>query len=138
MQPYIRNLLAIVAGVLAAFVLVGLIEALGHMVYPVPEGLDFTNPDQLQAYVQGLPVGALLFVLAAWVVATFVGGLVAASVARTRPLLYSTIVGAVVLAATIANLLMIPHPRWFAIAAVVAIPIAAFVAARLRPARASD
>lgn len=36
-----RNILAVVAGTVAAFVVVSLFEVVGHLIYPPPAGLDF-------------------------------------------------------------------------------------------------
>lgn len=138
MHPIARNVLAVIAGLIVAFALVAGIEALGHIVYPVPAGLDFSKPEKVQEYVQGLPLGALLFVLAAWIVATFVGGLIAALIARTRPLLFSGIIGAFVLAATVANLLMISHPTWFAVAGITGIVLAVLTASKFISARSKQ
>ena len=66
-----RNAAAIVAGVVVAFVTVMLIDMLGHMVFPPPEGLDFSDPDAIRPYLATLPVGAYLFILASSVVAAF-------------------------------------------------------------------
>jgi hypothetical protein len=135
MHPVSRQGLAIVAGVVVAFGLVAAIEALGHVVYPVPRDVDFTQPEQVRRYVEDLPGGALAFVLAAWTLAAFGGGAVAALIARTRPVLFAGIVGAFVLAATLANLVMIPHPAWFALAGVAGIVVGAWAAGRLVSAR---
>lgn len=45
-----------------------------------------------------------------------------------RPLLFAGIVGTFVLAATIANLVMLPHPTWFAAIGIVGIVLAAVAA----------
>ena len=127
----VRYALALVVGVLAAFLTVTCIDALGHAVYPSPPGLDFNDAEQVNVFVQSLPLGAFLFVLLGWVLATLLGGWLAAYIARTRPLLFGGIVGAVVLCATIADLLLISHPVWFSITAIVAIPVTAFLASRL-------
>src|SRR5450432_3256679 len=124
----IRKIVAVVLGVAVAFGLVALLEAIGHALYPLPEGLDFHNPEHLKIYAATVPLGALWCVLGAWLVATLAGGWLAAFIARERPLLFSAIVGAVVLVATIANLVMIPHPGWFSVTAIVTIPIAAVCA----------
>jgi len=137
MHPVARNILAVVPGAVAASALVALIEAVGHTVYPVPGGLDFSKPEQILAYVQGLPVGALIFVLAGWVIGTFGGALLAAWISKTSPMLCAGIVGGLMLAATIANLLMIPPPAWFAIVGVVGVPLAAWAAGKLRQRKAA-
>ena len=45
----IRKISAVVLGVVIAVILIIAIEALGHAVYPPPEGLDITNKDAAQA-----------------------------------------------------------------------------------------
>lgn len=131
MSNGLRTATGIVLGTLVAFVLVGVIEAIGETVFPPPAGIDFSRPAELATYVERLPAGALLFVLAAWIVATFVGGLVAGWIARGNAVVVAAVVGALVLAATIANLMLIPHPAWMAVAGVAGIVAAAFAAGRL-------
>ena len=126
-----RKIIAVVLGVVVAVVLIIAIEALGHAVYPVPEGLDISNTEAMQAYVTGLPIGALLFVMGAWLVATLGGGLLACFIARETPLVYAAIVGGLVLLGTIINLMSIPHPTWFSITSVLAIIAIIFVTGRL-------
>jgi hypothetical protein len=126
-----RKIFAVVLGVVVAVVVIIAIEALGHAVYPVPEGLDITNTEAMQAYVAGLPIGALLFVMGAWLVATLAGGLLACFIARETPLVYSAIVGGLVLLGTIINLISIPHPSWFSITSLLAIIAMIFVTGRL-------
>jgi hypothetical protein len=126
-----RKISAVVLGVVVAVVLIIAIEALGHSAYPVPEGLDITNSEAMQEYVMGLPIGALLFVMGAWLVATPAGGLLACFIARETPLVYAAIVGGLVLLGTIINLMSIPHPRWFAVTSVLAIIAMIFVTGRL-------
>jgi hypothetical protein len=127
----IRKISAVVLGVVIAVILIIAIEALGHAVYPPPDGLDITNKEAMQAYVMGAPIAALLFVMGAWLVATLAGGLLACFIARETPLVYAAIVGGLVLLGTIINLLSIPHPLWFSITSVLAIIAAIFVTSRL-------
>ena len=126
-----RKILAVVLGIVTAFVLVAVIEAVGHMIYPPPPDLDPTDREALRDYVEGLPPGAFAFVLAAWGLATLMGGVLACVIAKEKPLRYATIVGAVVLAATLLNLFLIPHPLWFSIAGVGLILVMTLAAGRL-------
>lgn len=127
----IRKISAVVLGVLIAVILIIAIEALGHAVYPPPDGMDVTDREAIRAYVMGAPIAALLFVMAAWLVATFAGGLLACFIARETPLVYAAIVGGLVLLGTIINLLSIPHPLWFSITSLLAIIATIFVTSRL-------
>ena len=126
----LRKISAVLLGVLAAFATVTLVEWLGHQVYPLPPGLDFNNPEQVRLFTSNLPLGAFLFVLLGWLLGTLCGGLTACYVAREKPLVFASIIGAVMLAATIANLAMIPHPTWFSIAAIVVIGVGTLLASR--------
>jgi hypothetical protein len=126
-----RKILAVVFGVVVAVVLIVAIEALGHTVYPVPDSLDLTNPEVLKAYMIDAPIAALLLVLGAWLVAALVGGLLACFIAKESPLVYSAIIGGLVLMGTVINLISIPHPLWFSITSVVAIIATIFVTSRL-------
>ncbi len=129
----IRKISAVVAGAVVAFGLVALLETISHALYPLPAGLDFRNPAHLKVYAATLPLGALWCVLGAWLVATFAGCWLAIVIARERPMFFAALVGSLVLVATIANLLMIPHPVWFSITATVTIPLAAFCASLFAP-----
>lgn len=133
-----RNAGAIVAGVVVAFVTVMLIDMLGHFVFPPPEGLDFSDPDAIRPYLATLPVGAYLFILASSVVAAFVGTLLACYIGRGNPVLFGGVVGGIVLAATIANFIAIPHPLWLSISTLAGIVLSTLLAMRLAPIRETD
>ena len=130
MSATARTIFATAAGLVMAFATVAIVDSLGHAAYPVPEGIDLSNPEALAGYVRGLPVGAFLFVVGAWVAATFVGGTAAARLARERGRLAAGIVGAFVFAGTVANLVAIPHPTWVAVVGLGGIALAAWVAGR--------
>ena len=126
-----RKIFAVVLGVISAVVLIIAIEALGHSLYPLPTGMDVTDTEAMQAYVMTLPVTALLIVMAAWLIATLVGGLLACFIARESPLIYAAIIGGLVLLGTIINLMSLPHPLWFSITAVLAIIATIFITGRI-------
>jgi len=133
MPSVARRSIALVVGATVASTLIAGVEALGHAVYPVPAGLDFSNLQQVDSYMQGLPAGALLFVAAAWTAGAFSGGLAAALVAGSHPRLFASLIGGLVLAATLANLLSIPHPLWVVALGVTGIGLASVAAATLAP-----
>lgn len=127
----IRNVAGAIAGVVTAFVLVMLIEKVGHLIYPPPTDLDFSDPEAIRPYMATLPFLALLFPMIAWVIGTFAGALLASKIGTVNPLVFAGIVGGLVLVATIANLIMIPHPVWFSIVSLVAIAASAWFAAKI-------
>lgn len=126
-----RKILAVVAGVILAGLVVYVVEAIGHRVYPPPEGLNMKDMDAMKAYVATLSTGALLFVLAAYILGSFSGGWLAAKIARASQIPLALTVGGVQLLFGIMNLVMIPHPTWFAIASVLAFLPAAYLGGKL-------
>jgi hypothetical protein len=127
----IRNLGAFVIGVVTAFVTVMLVDKIGHMVYPPPPGLDFTNPDAIRPYLATLPIGAFLFILASSVVAAFTGTLLSCCIGTANPNLFGAAVGGIILAKTIENFIAIPHPLWLVLATLAGIILSTLLAMRL-------
>ncbi len=133
-MPILRSVLAVILGIVLAGFLIWAVEGIGHRVYPVPEGVDLTNPQAVAAFIDEAPLGALLFVILAWGVGTLAGGWLAVMVAGRSATLHAMIVGAVMLAGGIMNMVMIPHPPWFWILGVLVFLPAAWLGARLAPA----
>ena len=128
MTSRLRFIVAVVSGAVVAFGVTAGVETIGHTVYPVPPGLDFKNSEALADYVRQLPIGALMFVLAASAIATFLGALLAARIARANGARAARVVGLMVLAASLTNFFRIPHPIWFMAATVIVIPLASTLA----------
>jgi hypothetical protein len=133
-----RNVVAIVGGIVTAFLTRWLIIALSNMIFPPPTGLDFSDVIAVEPYLATLPIGAFLLILASSVVAAFVGTLVACYVGTIGPFYCALIVGGMVLAATIANFIAIPYPLWLSIATLLGVIASAWLAMRLAPASSAD
>jgi hypothetical protein len=125
----VRVILSVVAGVVAGTAVVFLVESLGHRVFPPPAGLNPSDPESIRAAMAKLPIGALLAVLVAWIAGSFAGGWLAALIARR--VVPALIVGFLILAASAVNLIMIPHPVWFAIAGLLVILPAAWLGGKV-------
>jgi len=133
-----KKIAAGIAGVIVAFALVWFVENIGHSVYPPPADLDFADADAMRAYIDALPVGALLFVAGAWFLGTLGGIVTACRIGDAEPRTYTMVVGGLVLLATAANLIMIPHPAWFSITGVVGILVAAWLGMTIGAGSASE
>jgi hypothetical protein len=125
MPNVIRSILGVVAGLVLAFVVISAIEYCGHLIYPLPPGVDATNLESLKAAMANVPTGALLFVLGAWALGSFLGGWLAAFIARFGHVAHALMVGGVLMLMAIVNLLLFPHPVWFwVLSFVVILPVA--------------
>ena len=142
-----RSILAVAAGTAIAVVLIFAFDVLNHAIYPPPaavwEAMDRRDMNAVSAAIEKwlpqAPLGALILAPAGWIVATFVGSLVSALIAKRRPLVHAALAAALPLVGTAVNLWMIPHPTWVAVAGLAGVPLAAvlggLVAERARPAR---
>jgi hypothetical protein len=137
-RSVIRILLPIVGvivGAVTAVATVALIESISSRLYPLPAGVDPRNFDAMREHVKKLPPAAFAFVLAAWWLGTLAGGWVAAAIAGRRPAIWSGIIAALMFAASLYVLAVIPHPTWFAITGLAGIPWFGWLAAKLAPVR---
>jgi hypothetical protein len=125
-NPILRNVLAVIAGLVGGFVVIMLVEMLGMAIDPPPPGLE---PEEL---MRQIPVGPLLMVELAYALGSLTGGAVATKlgVANEHPWL-ALIVGIVLTAAGISNLVMLPHPTWFAVLSTLTFVPLAILGARL-------
>lgn len=126
-----RKLLAIFSGLVVAGLLVAFVEFLGHQTYPPPADLDFSNTEQLQAYIQTLPTGAFVFVLVAWFIGAFAGSFTTTKISfkKTPTLSPTFIFGILFLLGCVGNLVMIPHPLWFSISTILFVPTIIYIVA---------
>ena len=116
-----------VAGVGSAFLVVAVIELVAHAAYAPSVMPDVSTPALMAAYVDSMPLGAFLLVLAAYVAGTVVGGLVGIAIARRHAMRFACLAGGVILLAAIANVVLVPHPVWFVIATLIDIPLVAWL-----------
>ena len=130
-----RSILAVLVGLVAASLAVLLVETASHWMLPPPPGMDVTSRESMATAMQNLPLASLLAVLIAWAVGSFIGGWVAASIARTHQTRCAIIVAVLIILSGIANMLMIPHPIWIWLGGIL-LPIPCGLAgARLAPAK---
>jgi hypothetical protein len=114
----VRSILGVVFGLVASMVAIMAVHRLSMVFYPLPEGVDPNNAEQLKEVLPKMPTEALLLVVAAWESGAFVGGALAALIAGWARCVHAGVIGALVLAATIANFRMLPgvHPEWMIVA----------------------
>jgi hypothetical protein len=136
MAKVVRSIVAVIAGFVAATVVMLLVEwCNGHVLHPelgkAAEGV--TDREAIRALMASAPVGAFLVVLFGWTLGSFVGGLLAAWIGRLAPVGHALVVGLLLTLAGIADNLMIPPPAWFWIVSLLVFLPAAYAGARLAP-----
>lgn len=123
-QPIIKLITGTLAGVIVAGLTVGVVEWIGHALFPPPPGLDLSDPAAMATIIDNLPAGALSFVLFGWFTGSLLGGIVAGVVSRNR--IAPWVVSGFILAGGIHSFIAIPHPLWM-MATGIALPIIAAI-----------
>lgn len=115
MHPIVKNILAVVAGLLIGSTInMSLIMVSGNII-PPPAGADVTTVEGLKASIHLFTPINFLFPFLAHALGTLAGSLVAARFAATGRLIAALTVGFFFLAGGSANVLMLPSPLWFVI-----------------------
>lgn len=138
MASLMRSVFAVLAGfVVAAIVMMAIEMVNGRFLYPeigkAAQGL--TDREAIRQLMAGAPLGALLVVVAGWLIASVAGGFVAGWVARRAPIGHALLLGGLLTLGGVANNLMLPPPLWFWIAGLIVFIPAAYAGGRLVPRR---
>ncbi len=116
------TLAGLVAGLLVAIVVTISIESLGNQLFGA-------SPDAAPG-ARASPI-ALIFPVAGWFLGTLIGGLTAISLSRLR--WEAWVVAGCIMAAAALNFALMRYPAWMGIAALIAIPLAAWIVQRIGP-----
>ncbi|MCF8372950.1 MAG: hypothetical protein K9H64_15115 [Bacteroidales bacterium] len=108
-----KNILAVLAGIVAGTVAIMIVEGFSHFLFPYPPGLDFADKEAMTAYMGSVPIAAKWMVILAWATGSFVAAIVTTLIAKTRQQHLALLVGAILMVFGILNMTSFPHPLWF-------------------------
>ncbi len=113
MHPIIRNIVAVVAGILlGSFVNMGIIN-ISHVVVPPPNGADLSTVEGLKAAMHLMEPKHFLMPFLAHALGSLLGAFVAAAIAKKNAMRIGLVIGVVFLLGGITSVLMLPSPLWF-------------------------
>jgi hypothetical protein len=116
MNPVLKNILAVLAGlVFGSVVNMGLIM-IGSSIVAPPEGVDITSVESIKASMHLFQPRHFIFPFLAHAIGTFAGAYLTIRLAAKHPLRLSMIVGAFFFLGGLTNAFMIPAPLWFILA----------------------
>ena len=113
MNTTVKNILGVIAGVVAGgSVNMGIIMISGSVI-PPPQGADVTTMEGLEAAMHLFEPKHFLMPFLAHAIGTLVGAYIAALIASTKKMYFALGVGAWYLLGGTINVLMLPSPIWF-------------------------
>jgi hypothetical protein len=109
----IRNILAVIAGLVAGTLVNGGLIRLGHAVVAVPPGTDVSTMEGIAAAMPLFGPEQFIFPFLAHAGGTLVGALVATLISVSHKLKIALGLGVVFLLGGIAAVIMLPAPLWY-------------------------
>lgn len=131
MNPIIKNILAVIAGIVIGSVVNMGIIMMSSSIIPPPTGVDPSDMESLKANMHLFEFRHFIMPFLAHALGTLVGALVAFLIAANRKMTFALVIGVFFLLGGIVNVFMLPSPVWFIIVDLVGayIPMA-FLAAK--------
>ena len=115
MHPIVRNILAVVAGIVAgSAVNMGIINVSASII-PPPEGIDNTTMEGLKASMHLFEPKHFLMPFLAHAIGTLAGSFLAALLATEQKIKFALGIGLFFMLGGIANVIMLPSPLWFTV-----------------------
>jgi len=115
MNSILRNILAVIAGVIfGSIVNMSIIMSSGNII-PPPAGVDVTNMESLKTNMHLFQPKHFLLPFLAHALGTFAGALITALIAASHQMKFAIGLGVWFLIGGIANVFMLPSPLWFTV-----------------------
>ena len=111
-----RKIWSYVAGLGTAFVVILVLEAVLHLVFPMPSSANVNDPAAIDEMMRAMPVAAFAALLVVYGIGSFAGGLTAALASDGRSSTPSIVTGCALTIAGVANVFAMYHPTWFRVA----------------------
>lgn len=113
MNPILRNIIAVIAGLLIGLAVNKGIVTISGSVVPLPEGVDPSDMDSLKKNMHLFEDHHFIMPFLAHALGTFSGALVAVLIAVSRKMIFALSIGAVFLIGGVIMSYKLPAPSWF-------------------------
>ena len=113
MSPLLRNVLAVIAGIVIGGVINSALIAVSPSLIPPPAGVDVSNPESLSRSMHLFAPRHFVMPFLAHALGTLAGALAAYLIAATHKKRFAYAIGVLFLCGGVAASFMIPAPAWF-------------------------
>lgn len=124
----LRNILAVITGILSSGIIIILVEGLSPRLFEVPR---ITNQQELEAFIKAAPAVFHLFILLAYALGSFGGGLAASFIAKDKKQNRAMTVGGIAMGFGVFNLVSLHHPMWVILMSMIAFLPFSYLGSRL-------
>ncbi|MGQ0650610.1 MAG: hypothetical protein ACT4P7_23975 [Gemmatimonadaceae bacterium] len=128
MSPMVRNIVAVVVGVIVGFVVIMAAQYINSLFFPPPPGTDLSDPNAMAAMLRQMSTGAFVGLVLGYLLGPTAGCYAAVRLAGDRPFATARLVALVFIIGGIFNFRAYPHPTWVVVASFLAFAAAPFLA----------
>ncbi|MCW3104096.1 MAG: hypothetical protein JWO09_2536 [Bacteroidetes bacterium] len=107
-----KKILSTALGLIGGLFIIISLEVLGHVIYPMPAGMNLNDPEAINAYTSAAPSIVFILLVLSYALGSLVGGLIASAMAPVNKMANAITVGGILMGLGAYNLFMIPHPVW--------------------------
>ncbi|MBL7713322.1 MAG: hypothetical protein JNL13_12680 [Chitinophagaceae bacterium] len=116
MHPALKNLIAVITGIIIGSIVNMALIGISGAVIPPPEGVDMKTAEGLKTAMHLLEPRHFIFPFLAHALGTFAGAWITAKIAATVKMRFALAIGIFFLAGGVANIFMLPGaPVWFCV-----------------------
>ena len=115
MNPLLRNILALVAGLIAGSIVNMGIIMISSSIIPPPEGVDVSSMESIKNNMHLYEPRHFIMPFLAHALGTLFGTLIATLIAATHKMKFALLIGLLFLIGGIKNVISLPSPLWFTI-----------------------
>ena len=110
MHPILKNILAVLAGLVVGNVVNGGIVFASLLMHPELQGIDMNDTEAFAEVMKGFGLSDYIIPFLAHALGTLAGAFIAAKIAATRKMTMALIIGVFFLIGGILNIMQLPYP----------------------------
>lgn len=114
-----KKILAVLSGIIVAVATMFLFEGINSNFFPLPKDVNLNDPEVVKNLFLNLPATAFILVIMGWFFGAFLGGFTVKYLSKEEKPTLAWILGGALTLSSIANVMMLPHPIWVTVIAVV-------------------
>lgn len=115
MPPLLRNILAVIVGLVVCMAVNGFLITLSSSVIPLPEGINPNDAKSIADNIDRYEAKHFIFPFLAHGLGSLIGAYIAALIAATHKMIFAVVIGVVHMIGGITMAFLIPAPTWFII-----------------------
>jgi hypothetical protein len=113
MNPVLRNILAVICGLVVGSLINGALITVSGKIIPPPNGADVTTMEGLKASLHLFEPKHFIFPFLAHALGTLSGALITAFIATTYKMRFALAIGVLFFIGGLINVFLLPAPMWF-------------------------